>query len=220
MTQYGFYFNSKRCTGCSTCNMACKDYKDLSQTIAYRKVYDFEGGDTTETDGVVTTSCFVYHVSRSCQHCDAPACVAACPQGSMVKDEETGLVFNDPETCIGCGMCVTACPYDAPTVDTELKLSVKCNGCHERVVKGLKPICVEACPLRALEFGPIADLKIAHPGCDANIAPLPDPSRTQPNLLVDKCAAAVPYNGTGKVTNVKELEDVPARKMFNEYSIA
>ena len=42
MTQYGFYFDSTRCTGCKTCEMACKDYKDLPATIAFRKVYDYE----------------------------------------------------------------------------------------------------------------------------------------------------------------------------------
>ena len=27
--QYGFYIDSDRCTGCKTCELACKDYKDL-----------------------------------------------------------------------------------------------------------------------------------------------------------------------------------------------
>ena len=44
MTQYAFYFDSTRCTGCRTCEMACKDYKDSSEGIHFRKVYDYEGG--------------------------------------------------------------------------------------------------------------------------------------------------------------------------------
>ena len=75
MTQYGFYFDSTRCTGCRTCEMACKDYNDLSQIIAFRKIYDYEGGETTaDKNGVVTSSTFMYHVSAACNHCADPWC--------------------------------------------------------------------------------------------------------------------------------------------------
>ena len=50
MTHYAFSFDGTRCTGCKTCEMACKDYKDLSQTVAFRKVYDYEGGTWTAAD--------------------------------------------------------------------------------------------------------------------------------------------------------------------------
>lgn len=36
MTQYAFYFNGKRCTGCKTCELACKDRYDLTPEISYR----------------------------------------------------------------------------------------------------------------------------------------------------------------------------------------
>ena len=69
MTQYGFFFDSTRCTGCRTCEMACKDYKDLSATIAFRKVYDYEGGAWSDAgDGTFTSDAFAYHVSLGCQH--------------------------------------------------------------------------------------------------------------------------------------------------------
>ena len=96
MTQYGFYFDSTRCTGCKTCEMACKDYKDLPQTIAYRHVYDYEGGAWTDAgDGTYTSDAFAYHVSLGCQHCAMPACMAKCPSGAISKDTDTGLVFID-----------------------------------------------------------------------------------------------------------------------------
>lgn len=31
MTQYAFYFDNSRCTGCKTCELASKDYKDLDR---------------------------------------------------------------------------------------------------------------------------------------------------------------------------------------------
>ena len=54
MTQYGFYFDSTRCTGCRTCEMACKDYNDLPANYAFRRVFDYEGGDWKDNgDGTV-----------------------------------------------------------------------------------------------------------------------------------------------------------------------
>ena len=53
----------------------------------------------------------------------------------------------------------------------------------DRVAEGKSPICVEACPLRALEFGDIEELRRKH-GTNAEIAPLPSASLTKPNLVV------------------------------------
>lgn len=43
--QYGFYFDSDRCTGCKTCELACKDYKDLDTNVNFRRIYEYAGGD-------------------------------------------------------------------------------------------------------------------------------------------------------------------------------
>ena len=97
MTQYGFYFDSSRCTGCKTCELVCKDYHDLGPGILFRRVYDYEGGAwARKDDGTWEKTAFNYHVALSCNHCDSPACVANCPTGAMRKDEETGLVNSDP----------------------------------------------------------------------------------------------------------------------------
>jgi anaerobic dimethyl sulfoxide reductase subunit B (iron-sulfur subunit) len=50
MTQFGFFFDNARCTGCKTCELACKDYKDLPAELAYRVVYDYEGGDWQQNE--------------------------------------------------------------------------------------------------------------------------------------------------------------------------
>lgn len=205
MTQYAFYFDGSRCTGCKTCEFACKDYYDLDANVQYRKVYECSGGKTEkDADGYITTSCFAYYVSMSCNHCDDPACTKVCPTTAMHKDPETGLVSVNADKCIGCGYCHMACPYNAPKVDREKGHSVKCNGCADRVAAGEQPICVRACPARALEFGPVD--KMAKLGERANIAPLPAPSYTNPNLYIKACADALPVGGEdGKVVNPLEV---------------
>ena len=49
MAQYGFHFDSSRCTGCKTCELVCKDYHDLGPAILFRRIYDYEGGTWTKT---------------------------------------------------------------------------------------------------------------------------------------------------------------------------
>ena len=205
MAQYGFFFDGTRCTGCKTCEIACKDYKDLPLENTIRKVFEITGGETVRDEaGILSTTAYSYTVSSSCQHCDNPACVAACPTGAMTKDPETGLVSSDPEVCIGCGACAIACTYGAPTVNAELGHVLKCNGCAERLAAGLAPVCVLACPARALAFGPIET--IAEMGDRANIKPFADPAETGPNLYIKPCADARPVSCTSSyVANPLEL---------------
>lgn len=206
MTQYAFYFDGTRCTGCKTCEMACKDFKDLSVGFAYRKVYEVTAGETVrDENGCISTTCVSYPFSMSCNHCDDPACVHVCPTTAMHKDPETGLVSVDVAKCIGCGYCHMACPYNAPKVDREKGHSVKCDGCADRVAAGEKPVCVEACPARALDFGTVEEMSKL--GRVADVAPLPDPSYTNPNLFIKPSEDALPCGApNGKVANPLEVE--------------
>ena len=79
------------------------------------------------------------------------------------------------------------CPYNVPIVDKALGKGVKCDGCADRVAEGKSPICVEACPLRALEFGDIEELRAKHEGTVAGIAPMPSPDETTPSIAILPC---------------------------------
>lgn len=205
MTQQGFAFVGNRCTNCKTCMLACKDYNDLDGKTNYRKVYEYGGGTCRIVDGRLKDSTFTYHISLSCNHCSDPACAQVCPTGAMHKDEQTGLVSVDAERCIGCGYCEMACPYDSPHVDREKGHSVKCDGCIERVQEGKRPICVEACPMRALDFGDIDQMRAKHGTIDA-IAPMPSASLTRPNITIVKPAGAREQGShDGKIQNLKEV---------------
>lgn len=208
MTQYGFYMDTARCTGCKTCELVCKDYHDLGPDILFRRILDYEGGTWTQNDdGTWNQAAFNYHISISCNHCDNPACMAECPTGAIQKDDETGLVGIDPALCTGCGTCKMVCPYLAPRIDESLNVARKCDGCLARVRNGEQPMCVGACPLRALEFGPIEELREKH-GDVCQVPPLLEPT-TGPNLVIGTCTAidSDAYDlESGYVANPLEVE--------------
>lgn len=183
MSQYAFFLDQTRCTGCKTCVIACKDKYDLGVGVSPRKVYECTGGETVRDEsGCFSTTCFSYYLSLACNHYADPICMQVCPTMAMGKDEETGLVSIDARRCIGCGYCHLSCPYSAPKVDRSKGRSVKCDGCKDRVALGEKPSCVLACPARALAFGTVEEM--AALGERANIAPLPEPSDTVPNFFI------------------------------------
>ncbi len=166
MEQYGFFVNTDICTGCKACMTSCFDRNDLEVPAKFRKVYEFGGGEwTADEAGAFTATAFTYYASMTCGHCESPACVANCP---------TGIVNNDKEKCIGCMTCEKSCPYGHP-VQLDDGLSHKCVLCSDENPEGTPdPTCAKACPVRALEFGPIASLREAHPEGAAAIGELTD----------------------------------------------
>ena len=65
-TQYGFFIDSARCTGCKTCELACKDYKNLTPEVSFRRIYEYAGGDWQEDNGVWQQNVFAYYLSIAC----------------------------------------------------------------------------------------------------------------------------------------------------------
>lgn len=150
--QLGFYFDQTRCTACFTCVVACKDWHDIAAGPAsWRRVKTIERGKFPEV--------FVASLSTACHHCAWPACVSACPVNAIVKREEDGIVTVDAERCQGkehCDLCLQSCPYEAPQFGAEDNAKMQmCDLCLERWAQGKKPICVDGCPMRALDAGPI-----------------------------------------------------------------
>ncbi len=173
--QLGFYINVDRCIGCHTCEMACKETNDLDLGPRWRRVRSVEGGSFPRP--------FAYFVSMACNHCENPICVKVCPVGAYTKRED-GLVIHDPSKCIGCQYCTYACPYAAPQFDANKGKVGKCSGCTTLLEKGEQPACVQSCIMRALEFGPIDELQAKHPSAVRSIPVLPDPTKTNPSVLI------------------------------------
>ena len=160
MTQYAFHFNSDVCTGCKTCQVACKETYKLPVNNLYRKVYNYQGGSwkPTEAGHYVPEGVFGYFVSLACNHCTNPACVANCPTGAMQKDEETGIVLVNAEDCIGCESCLTGCPYGVRQMNPKTNTIEKCTLCFQRKNdENWVPACVHNCCCGARTFGDLDD---------------------------------------------------------------
>ncbi|WP_251231596.1 DMSO/selenate family reductase complex B subunit [Adlercreutzia aquisgranensis] len=204
--QFAFYFNSDACTGCKACQVACKETYHLGPDNLYRRVYNYQGGswDRNESGTYVPDGVFGYFVSIACNHCAHPACVENCPTGAMQKDEESGVVWTDHEVCIGCKTCQTACPYGAPTYSEDDGFMLKCDMCRDERSLGRKPVCVAACPMRALDFGTWEELTARYGEGDVEIEPLPR-NTTEPRLVLNPHRKAQKAgSGTGFVSNLDE----------------
>ena len=173
---YGMVIDLKRCSGCKTCSVVCKIANNIPNNIIWNRVLT-EGGNEPDTCSGTFPDANIQHWPIACQHCENPACVKVCPVGATWKDSETGIVHQDPSKCIGCRMCMSACPYtgvrsfnweepkhaighamgDADVATHQKHVVEKCTMCWHRLAKGLQPACVEVCPGRVRFFGDFND---------------------------------------------------------------
>lgn len=206
MTQYAFYFNAGDCTGCKTCQVACKEYYHLPDANLKRRVINYAGGSWghSDTGHYVPNGVFSYFASTACNHCMNPACVENCPTGAMQKDPDTGIVWTDHEVCIGCGTCVSACPYDAPQLNEEEGYSIKCDMCRDELTLDRKPVCVMACPMRALDWGERDELVARYGEGQIEIEPFPKNVTGATTIVDPHPAAQKTGEGTGAIVTLAD----------------
>lgn len=182
MDKSGFYVNSATCIGCKVCQMACKDKNDLDLGQLWRRVTEIEGGGYVRQGEAVRNTVFAYWLSVSCNHCDKPKCVDVCPTGASYKKGDDGVVLIDGDKCVGCRLCEWSCPYGARQFNGATM--GKCNACGDLTAKGENPVCVDACVMRAIDFGPVAELKKKYSKVSKDCHGLPDSTITASNLLI------------------------------------
>jgi anaerobic dimethyl sulfoxide reductase subunit B (iron-sulfur subunit) len=157
MTQMGIYFDQTRCTGCYTCAVACKDWHDIEAgPINRMRITPHEKGEFPNL--------FAAYLAVACCHCESPPCETVCPADAITKRKADGIVIVDKEKCIGdeaCpAACLKACPWDAPQFDSQRGAKMdKCDLCRDRLDSGQQTICVEACPMYALDIAPLQELR-------------------------------------------------------------
>ena len=158
--QLGFYFDQTRCIGCYTCQVACKDWYDIpAGPVSWMSIIDIEKGKFPNL--------FLAHIINVCYHCAEPFCIKACPADAITKRKSDGIVLIIQEKCLGkeeCNMlCKKKCPWDIPQFGLEEHAKAqKCNLCIDRLSIDKDPICVAACPMRAIQLAPIEDLTIKY----------------------------------------------------------
>ena len=174
MTKLAIGIDLHRCIGCNTCALACKMQNNVPDGMLWNRVLT-EGGNAPDTAGGTWDNPEMQHWPVACQHCENPACLKVCPTGATYKDEQ-GRVEIDYDRCIGCRMCMAACPYNArvfnwedPRRDGDFNWGVarvpvrtrgvmeKCTLCKERTDAGEEPMCVVCCPTHARVFGDLDD---------------------------------------------------------------
>ena len=123
----------ERCIGCEVCEKVCEflNSKPRAKIISTK-------------DGVL--------VPITCLHCTTPICIDVCPTGAVYKDVEGPIRFRR-NRCIGCKLCVAACPFGVPDIDPAKGFMTKCDLCMERSRDDLPPACVELCPTGAMVCG-------------------------------------------------------------------
>lgn len=168
--QIGFLFDQRKCVNCKMCAKSCENTMKWEEGTAWRRVLSSEGKQG-------------YFLSISCNHCANPVCVSVCPVKAYTKREKDGIVIQNRDICVGCKYCMYACPYYAPQYSNVTGRISKCHFCFELLDGGDRPACVSACPMGALSFGLLNDIKKI-PGAVARLEKLPDPEITKPSWAI------------------------------------
>ena len=174
MTKLAIGINLRRCIGCNTCAVACKMQNNVPDGMLWNRVLT-EGCERFDSAEGTYPNLSRTYLPLACQHCENPACERVCPTGATYKDDK-GRVEIDYDKCIGCRMCMAACPYSARTFNWNEPVRAtgasygdarvpergrgvmeKCTLCKERTDEGDEPMCVHCCPADARVFGDLDD---------------------------------------------------------------
>ena len=173
LRRWGMIIDLRRCDGCQgidsphRCTSACVEGHFAPEPMEWIEAYEHElpGGGT-------------FFLPTICMQCQNPPCVNVCPVGATWSNPE-GIVLIDQNRCIGCRMCMAACPYERrfftwaqppqppeamfleyhPEHQAPYKRGVvyKCDFCPDMARAGRLPFCAQACPNRAIYYGDLEE---------------------------------------------------------------
>jgi Fe-S-cluster-containing hydrogenase component 2 len=125
------HFYPEKCSGCRQCSIACslKHFGECNPKAG--------------AISIVRDDYDRFELQFICMHCEDPKCAAACMPKALNKGED-GVVYRDADKCIGCRMCVAACPYSA--INSLKGEIIKCDLCEG------DPACVKYCSTNAIVY--------------------------------------------------------------------
>ncbi len=159
-------FDLSKCDGCKKCTEACQKMHYTESDREWIKVFTMHDAKAEAP----------YYLPKPCFHCDNPTCTKVCPVNATFKRED-GIVLVDNERCIGCRMCMAACPYSTrffnwshpnsdqtaaignlpyspeQSVPRRMGTVEKCDFCPDMLRQGKMPACVTGCPMDVIYFG-------------------------------------------------------------------
>jgi Fe-S-cluster-containing dehydrogenase component len=136
-------FDSKKCIGCHSCEIACQLENDAPPGLRLRRVRAHVSGEYPAAGE--------HFISRACFHCNDPSCVSACPAGALHRRAD-GVVEHFRNKCIGCGYCIQTCPFHVPQFSRDQHVMRKCGFCIQRIDRGKIPACAAKCATGALAY--------------------------------------------------------------------
>lgn len=147
--KYGMVIDCNRCTDCQGCTIACISENNVPDGHYRSWVKSIEKG--------VYPNVSTHFLPRLCNNCEDAPCLNLCPTGATYRTPQDGVVHVNRDVCVGCRICVEACPYGSRFVNPLTNTADKCDFCYHRITRGLQPACVDACTGRARIFGDLND---------------------------------------------------------------
>src|SRR5512142_3000207 len=173
LRRWAMVIDLRYCDGCQStgkppqCTEACIQGHFAPKPMEWIQVYEpqLPGGGTQ-------------FVPTPCQQCQNAPCVNVCPVGATFSTPE-GAVLIDQQRCIGCRLCMEACPYDrrffnwgVPSIPPQAKMLqydpmhqspaikgtvMKCDFCPDFASAGKLPYCAQGCPNHAIYYGDLEE---------------------------------------------------------------
>jgi dimethyl sulfoxide reductase iron-sulfur subunit len=173
LRRWSMVIDLRSCDGCQSvgkppqCTAACIEGHFVPEPMEWIQVFE------QELPGTGTR-----FLPAPCQQCQNPPCTNVCPVGATFCTPE-GPVLIDQNRCIGCRICMAACPYDRrffnwgtppqpvgaqdKTYDVEHQTPaqrgtvMKCDFCPDMARAGSLPYCAQACPNNAIYYGDLEE---------------------------------------------------------------
>ena len=154
------------CIGCKACQVACSEWNELREEVgSCVGVYDnptdlsAQAWTVMRFNEVEENGKLEWQIRKDgCMHSADPGCLKSCPSPGAIIQYKNGIVDFHEENCIGCGYCVTGCPFNVPRISKDDGKAYKCSLCSDRVAVGQEPACVKTCPTGAIQFGSKEDM--------------------------------------------------------------